>query len=238
MPLRDFVVHPQTWSYVGWNTVMLNRLQPALPGVFADHVLPAMDGALWTMKYEVAFYLLLPALVFLMRRTNKLWSLVTIYVLLTVLQVGLSFTAWMEGGETMRLLASRGVSQAACFVAGMLVSETYDTLTRHRHWVLPLAVVVCVASCLWWPVRIVWPIAYAIAIILLGTASPHLGIFRRLPPLTYELFLIHFPIVQAAIEAGLPQHLGIPTAFASVLTLSLFFAYLLHRCVKPITDKK
>ena len=238
MPLRDFVRHPDTWRYLGWNVLMLNYFQPALPATFADHMLPAMDGALWTMKYEVAFYLLLPALVFLMQRTGRMRTLLTIYVLFTLLQFGLVFSVWHLEGETIRLLASRGVAQAACFVAGMIISEAYPVLAARRRWLLPLILFVCAAAIAWWPVRIAWPVVYAMAIILLGTATPRLGIFRRLPNITYELYLVHFPLIQAAVEVRLSERLGLWPAFAAVLAMSLFFAYLLHRSVKPITDKK
>ncbi|MBP3227478.1 MAG: acyltransferase [Bacteroidaceae bacterium] len=238
MPLRRFFAEADTWRYVGWNAVMLNRLQPTLPGVFADHANPVMDGSLWTMKYEVAFYLLLPLLVFLLRKTGRKSSLVVLYALLTLVQLALFVASHYLSGATLRLLATRGVAQAVCFVAGMAVCEFYPWLSRYRRIALPVALVLAALSYWWWPLRVVWPAVFATSVILLGTATRALGWTRRLPSLTYELFLIHFPVVHVVVEAGVPQRLGVPGAFALCLGLSLLLAYLLRELVKPITCKR
>ncbi len=238
MPLREFVVHPQTWCYLAWNTIMLGHMNPDLPATFVDHVPPAMDGALWTMKYEVVFYLLLPLLILLITGRKKLRALLIIYIFLTLTQIALSIIDWNVQSETTALLASRGVAQATCFLAGIIVSEAFPMLVAKRKWLLPLTLALCLTATIAWPVYIVWPLLFATAIILLGTLSPKLGICRRLPPLTYELFLVHFPIIQASVEAGLPQHLGTWPAFAACLGLSLAMAYLLHRSVKPLTNPR
>lgn len=238
MPLRNFVQHPQTGSYLLWNTLMLNWLQPALPGVFTDHVLPVMDGSLWTMKFEMAFYFVLPFVVFLLRHTHKWGVFIGGYVLFVAIQIIAILIASHTSDSSLRILTMRGASQAVCFWSGMMVYEAFGWIAAHRRYVFPIALAVAVLGKFWGPLNILWPLAYAILILFIGTAIPFLSHARRLPNITYELFLIHFPIIQAAVEADLPSHLGTTGTFAAILFASLFFAYLLHRCVKPITDKR
>ena len=59
-------------EYVGWNLVFLNFKAPGLPGVFATNRFHEVNGALWTMKLEVMFYILLPALTWLVRASGRM----------------------------------------------------------------------------------------------------------------------------------------------------------------------
>ncbi len=229
LPLRQFFAHNDTGRYLFWNVLMLNRLQPTLPGVFASHVNPVMDGSLWTMKFEVAFYILLPLAAYFLRKCSQRgrWILfASAFLLLVLMQATSIFFAYQD--SIWGLLSMRGASQAVCFLCGMMAWEAYDLISEHRRIVFPIALAVAVLSYFLWPVRILWPLVFTVLIVLIGTRCRPLNVFNRLPRITYELFLIHFPIVQSAVEIGLPERFGHAWAFAAVLVTSIFFAYLLH----------
>ncbi len=62
LPLRDYFTSPDTALYLLRNFA-LNAPQWHLPGVFEANPYPlAVNGSLWTLKYEVGFYLLTLAL--------------------------------------------------------------------------------------------------------------------------------------------------------------------------------
>jgi len=75
--------------YVAANLAFLNFLHPTLPGVFDGNPLREVNGALWTLKIEVAFYLFVPLLGWAMRRMPSLALLAALYVLSVLYNEGL-----------------------------------------------------------------------------------------------------------------------------------------------------
>jgi len=56
--LKKYFTSPETYNYI--KTVGLYTTYPLnLPGVFNNNVYPAINGSLWTLKYEFTFYILI-----------------------------------------------------------------------------------------------------------------------------------------------------------------------------------
>ena len=106
--------------YLGWNLAFLNFMEPALPGVFEANRFTEINGALWTLKIEVMFYLVLPLLALVLLAANA-----------AVDAVRLIYSAPRHGGFT----SSRG--RRACRARPPAARP--DELLRHRHRAVRLA---------------------------------------------------------------------------------------------------
>ena len=75
LPLSDYLFDPEVWAYIFSNS-SLDGTEFGLPGVFADNPFPsAVNGSLWTLRYEGKMYAALTALGFLgvLRPGRRFW---------------------------------------------------------------------------------------------------------------------------------------------------------------------
>jgi len=129
------------WKYLGANLVFLNFLAPTLPGVFTLNSISAVNGALWTLKIEVAFYLFVPILHFLCGRfgTKRVMGLVFLFSCLW--KYGLAFLRrrGSDRGVCLPWTTPQSVfpdgcpvsRQLAYFAAGVLLLLYFDKLKLH-----------------------------------------------------------------------------------------------------------
>ena len=61
LPVVDYAADPATGQFVWLNLSLLGFAGP-LPGVFAGHPVPAVNGSLWTLQYEATCYAILAGL--------------------------------------------------------------------------------------------------------------------------------------------------------------------------------
>ena len=179
----------QTMRYIAANALMANFVQYDIGGLLSAMPNPGMNPSLWTLKIEVAFYLVIPFLYVLARR----WG----WRILAVIFVGSAMysAALHHLGEDR--LARQLPGQMQFFVAGMALN-LYGCRIRLQLWQCILIVVGFFTT--WTLVHpipdgirplIVAPFVYCVAF--------------ALPPaqlrndLSYSVYLIHGPLIQVLI---------------------------------------
>ena len=140
------------WKYLGANLLFLNFLAPSLPGVFTSNGLSAVDGALWTLKIEVAFYLFVPIMHYLCNRFGTKRTVGMIFCLSTIWKYGFAWLASIHHPSGMYAIdASRSIysklevqfpSQLVYFSAGVLLLLYFDKLKSH------FLGIACITACL------------------------------------------------------------------------------------------
>lgn len=202
------------------NLTFANFLQPGVPGVFDSNPgNDAMNGSLWTIKIELMFYAAVPVIVWLCRRLHRdavLWTLFAASVLFRVMFA--SHEKW----------ALQLPGQLSYFMIGALIYYHLPFFKRQGKWIMLAAALAYGLHAFtgWY-----FPRPAAIAALTLGAALllPHIKGPTRWGDFSYGTYILHYPIIQILVAAGLFQWnpwVGLTVAVALVAIaapLSWFF---------------
>ena len=214
----------QLASYYFYNLIFLNFVHPCVFSAsgFEGIKYCAVNGSLWTIKFELLFYLFLPIVLVFAKRLPRILCLVASLILLSCLM----------------FISSIYLTIFICFIAGVLLSVAKECwlpklikLEFPSRIRVALVFMVAISAGAFLPL----PLA-AIALLVasfIGTKSPLGDLnFLRYGDLSYGIYLVHYPLIQVFRLLGLPSIMpGI--LFAPFVTvLSGFTAALLYRHVE------
>lgn len=185
------------------NAAFLNFLAPNLPGLFADNPMTEVNGALWTIKIEIAFYALLPVLAFVLAKSGRWrWT-----VLGFVYLVGEAWRAGFEwygaGAESLLFtrLSYQLPGQMGFFAAGIALALLWEKAKLHARLFALVGAPLLLLS-LWPPLE---PLRAAGLMGLIAGAAfapgPALNA-ARWGDLSYGVYICHFPTIQTVIALG------------------------------------
>ena len=219
--------------YVGANLVFLNFLSPDLPGLFAENRFAAVNGALWTLKVEVMFYIVLPLIALILRLFGK-----AAWIGLVLLYAGgeawRHFVPVLVDHPLAPELARQLPGQMAFFASGMALWGLWNT-AKARPLIFGAVGLALLAASFAHP--------YAAPLRAAGLAGTLAAIAflpgpalnaARFGDVSYGVYITHFPILQAMIMAGLFVQLGHAAGFAVAAVLVFAASFLLwHLVEKP-----
>ena len=176
------------------NLTFANYLHPGIDGVFESNPgNSAMNGALWTIKIEVMFYVAVPVIVWLCRRLQRDAVLWTLFVVSIVYRVG------MARHETLSLQLP---GQLSYFMVGSLIYYHLAFFKKRGWWIMLAAAAVfgLYTWTHWYPLR-----PAPVAALTLGAALllPQIKGPTRWGDFSYGTYILHYPIVQMLVAAGL-----------------------------------
>ena len=212
-------------TYLGANFIFLNFLAPELPGLFENQRYPQVNGALWTLKIEVMFYLVIPFLAWGLSKLGRAW-----WVGIAILTLG--GLAWRDaalaiGHPLSEQLARQLPGQMMYFAAGMAIWKLWGVVRDKAGVILLIGLAALTASLL---------VPHLSALRSLGLFGLIAGLaFVRGPALnaarwgdiSYGVYIIHFPIVQGLVAVGLFEALGLAGGIAVAAALVFPLSYLL-----------
>ena len=185
-------------KYLLANLSFLNFLHPTLPGVFESNSLQAVNGALWTLKIEVAFYLCVPILVLLCRRFSVLSVLIIAYILSITYSLMMQKIAHNNNSAMLLELSRQLPAQLCYFISGAFFYYKLAFFEKNVRYFLSFAISVLIINSSY-PLPIFEPFALATVITFLGLFL-YLGNFGKYGDFSYGFYILHFPIIQIILH--------------------------------------
>ncbi len=233
LPAVSYLSDSRTWRYLVTNLAM--HPSYLLPGVFHDNPYPAVNGSLWTLPYEVRWYLILLALGVLtvLRRT---WLIALIWAVV----YGNYFFVYgidarIDSHGDHRYAAELG----AFFLAGTVLHGLGPWWQRHR-WRLACAAGLAALCLAWFGDYMAGAGLFVPCMILaIGTSStPMVRRAGRFGDPSYGIYIYAF-LVQQCVVAWSENRLGYFGALPISLCATVLLAYLSwHLVERPCMSLK
>lgn len=224
LPIKDFFKSPETLYYIFANITFANFIHPTLPEVFTNQKIPVINASLWTMKIEILFYLLLPLIILLIKRFKPLVTLITCYILSAGYDLVFIYLYRITGNDIYETLRHQIGGQFIFFFSGMIIYQLFNFIMRYKIIIIIGSSILFIASYFTIYLRYIEPLCYASILIIIAYSLTPLNKFSRLPQLTYEIYLLHFPIFQSLIALNM-LHYGFFFTFILGILLTFLLAY-------------
>ena len=198
---------PAVSSYLGWNSVFLNFMEPSIEGIFPNNTHREINGALWTIKIEVLYYLFF----FL---TYRLLSLLGGSPKQILISVCITFLAVNTGFEyALEIMINRGLQenmafyrqlpfQLPLFMLGIAIY--FFQLSKaniFESWFSFVVMVFITGFCLSKIEFLYETVIFCLIFIFILNSNFDIPI--KIPDVTYELYLVHCPLIQVGAAMGL-----------------------------------
>lgn len=216
-------------KYLVANLTFLNTFQRSLPGVFEGNHSVAVNGALWTMKIEVMFYIAVPMFVYMFKRLGRLQVIILAYLLSIAYALILNNVADRTGIHLYAELARQLPGQLAYFMSGAAIYYYLQFFERNIKALAVFSVAVLILDRVY-NLPLLSPIALAI-LVLSCALFFYMGNFTKYGDFSYGIYIVHFPIIQILLDSGWFD--GRPFAFlAAVISLTAFGAMAIWNLVE------
>ena len=200
------------WKYLAANLIFLNFLAPSLPGVFASHSNSAVNGALWTLKIEVAFYLFVPVLHHLCRRFGTKRIMAAIFFLSCLWKYGFAFLDSLHRSPGVVAMDSRSIyaqlevqfpAQLAYFSAGILLLLYFETLKSHFLSISCITAILFLTDHFF--TREFLDLFWITGVVFVFGFWRYFGNFSKYGDFSYGVYIVHWPVLQTLVALGLAR---------------------------------
>lgn len=239
LPLREYFCNSVFYKYLAANILTLNFIQPNLPRVFEGLALNgSVNGSLWTIKIEIGFYILLPFIVFVVKKpARKIKNLMGGYeciVLAALYLLSILYEVFMPFVTENTSLPSSLNNQLPAFIsyfAGGMIFAFYGEklFSKLKIAFLPCLAILVLLNVFKIPFAsaLLVPVCLAVCVMFLGLNLKIFADIGQKADYSYSLYLVHYPLAMCFVSLGVFEKMP-GFAIFGVLGTSFLCAYLLE----------
>jgi len=231
------------YKYLIANISFLNFLHPTLPGVFIRNGIEnPVNGALWTLKVEVSFYLLVPAILYFVQKFKKKYiPLIAIYIFSLCYQITLDWYFNKTGIPIFQLLSRQLPGYLTYFVCGIALYYYFNDFIKYKNKLFILGLAIYIVERIF-ETPILTPIAISLLVFVAAYSFKQLNTFAKHGDLSYGIYIYHCPIINLAVHFNLFEkynpYLVALTIIFVVLTVSFISWHFLEKKVLNIAHQR
>lgn len=223
VPLITYLTDAETYHYLIKSATLLTGIGKTLPGLFEQNPFPgAVNGSLWTLKYEIRMYVILALTWFVLTKIFSGWAhLFKIAIFTTSAGAGCLHVMSCMGYVAYR----QDVQLFFMFFTG-----TSFYLLRHRiemSWRIFFAMVAILAASLvtrlWFSMALTLTLPYLL-FFLAYVPSGAIRKYNKVGDYSYGIYIYAFPIQQAVATCWPEVSAGGMIALSTLIVLPLAMA--------------
>lgn len=213
-----FNVKEIVW-YLLANLTFMNFLYPTIPGLFEGNNHQIINGALWSLKVEVMFYIALPFIYWFVERAKKPAYMVFGLLLASVLFNLLIYGLEMILSINLSPLYNQLPSKLYLFVLGISLYKYFDFFYCHFKTILGLILLLILLSYFLFnfDLSILFSIIFCTLLLSLSLLNREFAFFSLKADYSYSIYITHFPVIQFMLLLGV--------SFSTVFDLVIYFIF-------------
>ena len=222
--LSEYFLNSMLYKYFFANLFFVNFLQPCLPGVFLNNILCTINGALWTIKVEVSFYILLPLIILLINKfEKKIAVFISIYILGLLYILALYYANFIipEKQGLLLILKHQLPGFLTYFISGISLFYYFDFYMKYKNKLAVISIIVFSIE-YYFNLEILRPIAMSLLILYFAYGFKFLNNWGKYGDFSYGIYIYHFPIIQLVVSLNLFHKFNpFLVAFSIIITVFL-----------------
>ncbi|PWH82805.1 acyltransferase [Algibacter marinivivus] len=180
------------------NNLLLYNFQGVVNGVFNANPYHAINGSLWTIRYEFSLYIAL-SLLYFFRKSKKVQKGLLSLCFLGLIILNNFFLTRFSGSSIFGMLGFEILDLGTFFVGGSLLA-TFNFEKIKNKWILFIAFLALLISIYFQFYNAIKHVILPVIILLLGFATlPFFNNFGKIGDMSYGIYIYSFPVQQALV---------------------------------------